>query len=87
MAETNIEKGVKEILAKRLNIDENRILKTSNLKDDLGMDSFGAIEVMFEIEDTFGISVEEKDLLDVKIIQDMIDYIAKKVNRGSSKTT
>jgi acyl carrier protein len=87
MAETNIEKGVKEILAKRLNIDENRILKTSNLKDDLGMDSFGAIEVMFEIEDRFGISVEEKDLLDVKIIQDMIDYIAKKVNRGSSKTT
>lgn len=78
MTEAEIEKGVKEILSKRLSISAEKILKTSYFKDDLGMDSFGAIELMFEIEDKFNINVDEKDLLNIKIVQDIIDYIANK---------
>lgn len=73
-----IEEGIKEILSKRLDIKKDKIALDSKLDDDLGMDSFGAIEVMFEIEDKFDIEVPEKDLLDVKTVRDMINYI---VNR------
>jgi len=85
MNEADIEKGVKEILLKRLDIDPEKILRTSCFKDDLGMDSFGAVEVMFEIEDKFGIEVDEKDLLDIKTVQDMLGYIKGKLNNSNSK--
>ena len=57
---TRHRKGVKEILSKRLDIDSEKILRTSYFKDDLGMDSFAAVEVIFEIEDKFGTKVDEK---------------------------
>lgn len=85
MNEVDIEKGIKEILSERLDVDPEKILRTSYLKDDLGMDSFGAVEVMFEIEDKFGIRVDEKDLLDIKTVQDMLGYIKEKLNNSNSK--
>lgn len=75
MTEAEIEKGVREILAKRLNINIDKISRESILIDDLGMDSFGAVEVMFEIEDRFKIEVNERDLLNIKTVEDMISYI------------
>lgn len=86
MTEVEIEKGVKEILAKRLNISTDKILRNSDFKDDLGMDSFGAIEVMFEIEDRFGIEVQEKELIEIKKVEDMINYIKKRINKDGEKT-
>ena len=68
MNEADIEKGVKEILLKRLDIDPEKILRTSCFKDDLGMDSFGAVEVMFEIEDNFVSNWQKIDIKQKKII-------------------
>jgi len=82
MTEAEIEKGVKEILSKRLNISTEKILKDSKFVDDLGMDSFGAVEVMFEIEDKFGIEVNEKDLLNITTVKNMVDYITNKLNKN-----
>lgn len=87
MTEAEIEKGIKEILSKRLNIKPEKVLRTSYFKDDLGMDSFAAIEVMFELEDRFEIDVNEKDLLDIKTVQDMIQYIKKKIDEGNLKNS
>ena len=79
MNKKEIEQKVKEILAKRLGIPSNKITLDSHLVDDLGMDSFGAVEVMFEMEDRFSINVNEKKLIDIKTVQDMINYIASKL--------
>jgi len=74
-----IEKKVIEILAEKLNIKAEKIKPESNLTDDLGMDSFGAIEVMFEVEEKFGIRIEEDDMKDLHIVKDVITYIKNKV--------
>ncbi len=82
MSEINlkqIEEDIKEVLSKRLDIKKDKICLDSKLGDDLGMDSFDAIEVMFEIEDKFDIEVPEKDLLDVKTVRDMLNYIIKRL--------
>ncbi|MCM8779487.1 MAG: acyl carrier protein [Candidatus Omnitrophica bacterium] len=78
MTEAEIERGVKEILAKRLNIDIKNINSDSKLVDDLGMDSFGAIEVVFELEDRFKIEISEKDLAEAKRVEDVVKYIYSK---------
>jgi acyl carrier protein len=63
-----------------MNIDIKKISRASHLANDLGMDSFGAIEVMFEIEERFGIEVDEKELTNIKTVGDMVNYIKGKTN-------
>ena len=80
-----IETKIKEILSDKLEIKTGKIESSFSLRDDLGMDSFGAVEIMFEIESNFDIDVPEKDLLDVNTVQDAIDYIAKRLEEKQGK--
>ncbi len=70
-----IEKKVIQILSDKLSIDAEKINIESKLVEDLGMDSFGAIEVAFELEDAFGIEIPDKDFAKAKLVKDIIDYI------------
>ena len=72
-----VELAVKDIVADKLNVDKNKIGAQADLIDDLGMDSFGAIEVVFELEDKFEIKIPEDDIKKIKTVQDIVEYIAK----------
>jgi len=78
LTQKEIEQKVIQILSDRLNIDAQKIKPDSKLVEDLGMDSFGAIEVMFEVEEKFGIKVEEDDMKNLHIVKDIITYIENK---------
>ncbi len=75
MDKKEIEQKVKEILSEKLDIDINKITLESHLVDDLGMDSFGAIEVMYEIEDKFGLKVDEQTIKNFQKVKDITKYI------------
>jgi acyl carrier protein len=71
-----VETQVKKIIAEKLNIDANRISLDSRLVDDLAMDSFGSIEMAFELEEKFNIKIPDADIAQVKIVKDIVDYVA-----------
>ena len=73
---TQVEQTVKEILAKQLKIDTAKIKPEVLLAEDLRMDSFGALETAFELEDKFGIQIPNDVLYNVKTVKDIVDYIA-----------
>jgi len=75
MDKAEIELKVKNILANKFDIAIDKIKASSSLKDDLGIDSFGAIELIFEVEEKFGINISEEDMKEVKIVQDIIEYL------------
>ncbi len=79
MDKIDIENKVRGILANKLDISIEKIKPIFSLKDDLGMDSFGAIELVFEIEDEFGIDIPDQDMTEVKTVQDIIDYIIRRI--------
>ena len=70
-----IEKKITQILADKLDIDEKKIKPESKLMDDLGMDSFAAVEVMFGLKEEFKIDIPEGDLKDVRLVKDIAEYI------------
>jgi len=72
---STVEMRVKQILADQLDLDMEGIKKTALLTDDLGIDSFGSIEIVYDLEDHFGIEIPEKDLADVKTVDDIVNYI------------
>jgi len=70
-----IEAGVKEILAKQLTMDTQKISLESRLVEDLGLDSFGSVEVAFELEEKFDLKIPDAALYEAKTVKNIVDYI------------
>lgn len=83
MAKTDrdtVEMQVKQILADQLDLDMAEIKNMALLTDDLGIDSFSSIEILYDLEDKFGIEIPEKDLADVKTVDDIVTYIVSRLS-------
>jgi len=57
-----------------------RITLESNLKDDLGIDSVGIVEVVMDIEDGFGIDTDTSKSYNCKTFGDVVNLIESYLN-------
>jgi acyl carrier protein len=71
---------IKAIIVKHLKIDSAKITESTNLQEDLGADSLDLVEIIMEIENTFGIEIPDEDILGLKTISDVVSYIENKKN-------
>jgi acyl carrier protein len=76
MTNQEIERRIKEILSKKLGVELPKISMESRLAEDLGLDSFGAVELMFEIEEAFGLKIPDSDVENVRTVKDITAYVA-----------
>jgi len=76
MMYNEVEAMVKEILAKQLTMEAGRINLESRLVEDLGLDSFGSVEVAFELEEKFDLKIPDAALYEAKTVKNIVDYIA-----------
>jgi len=76
MIYTEIETIVKEVLGKQLTMDVVKINLDSRLVEDLGLDSFGSVEVAFELEEKFNIKIPDAALYEAKTVKNIVDYIS-----------
>lgn len=49
---------IKELLSNSLSIDADSITEESNFSDDLGIDSLDIVELLMNVEEEFGVSIE-----------------------------
>ena len=80
MIYSEVEATVKEVLAKQLSMEAGKINLESRLVDDLGVDSFGSVEVAFELEEKFDLKIPDAALYEAKTVKNIVDYIAKDPN-------
>ena len=66
---------VKKILADQLRIDENEITLTSKIKEDLGADSLGILELLMTLEETHGIVIPDEELATFETVADIVSYL------------
>lgn len=71
----NIEARIKEILADKLNFPIDKINLNSSLVNDLGLDSFAAIELMFAVDTEFGIKVTQEEVSKFNTVNDVVEKI------------
>lgn len=76
-----IENRVKRVLADKLNFPIEKINAASCLQEDLGMDSFGAIEMIFELEEKFAIKIDDEEMRNVRTVQDVLAYIKNRLGK------
>ena len=75
----DVEEKVKKILFEKLDIEPEMLKQESVLTDDLGMDSFNAIELSFEVKDHFGVEISNEDFTKIRTVEDIIEYISSRV--------
>lgn len=66
---------VKEILIKQLRLKNKEVLPESKIMDDLGADSLDILQLLMTIEDEYGITVPDEELVKFVTVQDVVAYL------------
>ena len=61
MPEANYEERVKKIIASTLNISEDKIKMDAKIIEDLSADSLDVIELIMNLEEEFGIKIQDEE--------------------------
>ncbi|MBR0216414.1 MAG: acyl carrier protein [Clostridia bacterium] len=67
--------NVVEMISKQLKVDPSTITRDSRLIDDLKADSANIMVMIMDLEDQFGITVEDDQIMKMKTVGDVVDYI------------
>ena len=70
---------VKEIILDTISCSEESIKPEAKLKEDMGIDSLDAMELAMALEEEFSIKIEEEELQKFVTVQDIVDFIDKKI--------
>lgn len=71
---TTFEK-VQEILVDKLGVDAADVKLESAIQDDLGADSLSVMEIVMSVEEEFGITVPEEELMSIQTVQDIVSKV------------
>jgi len=70
-----IRKTIRDSVNRITGVAPSEIKDSSNYRDDLGLDSLSALEVMVDIEFAFKIKVPEERIQTIQTVQDTIDLV------------
>jgi len=73
---------LKSIAQNKLELDVNKVEVNMNVVEDLGLNSLTIFDFIYEMEKTFQIELDEKSLLKVKTVADMIELIQKNLHES-----
>jgi acyl carrier protein len=66
---------LQEIIVEELGVETEEVTLEATFADDLGADSLDLFELVMSIEDTFGVSIPNEELANIKTVKDAVDYI------------
>ena len=67
--------NVKKMIAKQLKADEATITMDTRLVEDLKADSANVMVMIIDLEDNYGIIVEDDQIMNLKTVGDVVKYI------------
>ena len=68
---------VKKIVAAILEVELESVTEDASIIDDLGADSIAVMEIVMELEEELDVEVPTDDILELKTVGDIIEYISK----------
>jgi acyl carrier protein len=67
--------NVKKMIAKQLKVDEAIVTENSRLVEDLKADSANVMVMIMDLEDNYGIIIEDDQIMNLKTVGDVVKYI------------
>jgi len=78
VVEDRIFEKVRSIIAKQLGLEEGKATLTTTFED-LGGDSLDLFNIVIEIEEEFGIQIEDPEA--IKTVRDAVDFVETKTKK------
>jgi acyl carrier protein len=75
----DLEDKVKDIIAKELGVEREKLTDNASFMEDLGADSLDTVELVMEFEKEFNIDIPDEDAEKLRTVGDAMDYLRKKV--------
>lgn len=72
---------LKKILVEQLNVSEDKVTMDANIVEDLEADSLSVMQIIMEMEEEFGITVEDDDVNSLRTVGDIVNYCEKKLKK------
>ncbi len=70
---------IKQIIAEKLGVSEDKVTPAASFVDDLGADSLDQVELIMAFEDAFDIEIPDEDAEKLKTVKDAFDYLSSKL--------
>ena len=71
----DVEKRVKDVVAKILKVEPSRITDDAQFVQDLGAESISSVELVAAFEEEFDIEMDDDEALSVKTVGKAVEYI------------
>ena len=68
---------IRGLIAQQLKVDPEKITPESRLVEDLKADSANVMIMIMDLEDQFGITVEDDQIMKMRTVGDVLDYVSK----------
>jgi acyl carrier protein len=75
-----IDEGVRRVLAEQLAVPLEALTHDAHLVDSLGLDSFGMVELMFDLEDATGLKIPDEDVKGIRTVGELVAYVQRKLS-------
>ena len=66
---------VKAIIVDQLDVDENDVVESANIQDDLGADSLDIVDLVMSFEDEFDMEIPDDQVENIKTVGDVVKYV------------
>ena len=66
---------LREIICQYVDVNPEQVTEDARFIEDLGFNSYDFMSMVGEIEEHFDIEVEERDVVNVKTVEDAVEYI------------
>lgn len=76
MANEEIFGRIKEMLVEQLGVDENDVTMEASFQDDLDADSLDLVELIMEMEDSFGIKISDEQAEKIRTVGQAVEFVA-----------
>ncbi|HEX4850701.1 MAG TPA: acyl carrier protein [Puia sp.] len=78
MKAINAADKIKSIVAAKLGMDELNLLPDTSFHNDLSIDSLDLVEVIWEVEKKFKVTIPDEELERIHTIGDLTNYVAQR---------
>lgn len=72
---------IKEILARYAEVGIDKINDESRLVGDLGLDSMDLVDLVIDLEDEFGVEINDRDLWNIQTFSDIKTYLSERTQK------
>ena len=66
---------LKAIAVNDIGIDADKVKPESDIIKELGLDSLDIVDMLMKVEETFGVPIDDSDVVEMKTVADVVRFI------------